>query len=218
MGGETSTSKLLGPIIMIGQSETGSSSHITFITLFSGRCYAWLCPLPVSTNYAKMLCRNQNVLTFLRVIFVLQGHILSTGRIAPLLWSELLRALHCNRNSLNEKLLRWSPLTFLLTRQGLFPLEICNCGRAKIYRNVGNISCVRNFVQNLSGTYDLTKVDDKCHFVHLHNALHLPNAWPGELWDDCGHIAGQNQCNRKLLLRAKFVLRTTSWKKKTLTI
>jgi hypothetical protein len=35
---ETTNSKALGPIIMIGQSETGSISQIIFITHFSGRC------------------------------------------------------------------------------------------------------------------------------------------------------------------------------------
>jgi hypothetical protein len=34
---ETTNSKPPGPIIMIGQSETGSNHHIKFITLFSGR-------------------------------------------------------------------------------------------------------------------------------------------------------------------------------------
>jgi hypothetical protein len=36
---ETTNSEAIGPvIIMIGQSETWSSSQITFITLFSGSC------------------------------------------------------------------------------------------------------------------------------------------------------------------------------------
>ncbi len=35
---ETTNSRALGPIIMIGQSETGSSSQIIFITHFSGKC------------------------------------------------------------------------------------------------------------------------------------------------------------------------------------
>jgi hypothetical protein len=34
---ETTNSKPPGPIIMIGQSETGSNRHIKFIPLFSGR-------------------------------------------------------------------------------------------------------------------------------------------------------------------------------------
>jgi len=38
IGGETTDSKPPGPIIMISQSRTGSSSQIIFITLFSGRC------------------------------------------------------------------------------------------------------------------------------------------------------------------------------------
>jgi hypothetical protein len=29
----------------------------------------------------------------------------------------------------------------------------------------------QEFCTKLSGTCDLTKVDDKCHLVHLHNAL-----------------------------------------------
>ncbi len=35
-----------GPIIMITQSETVTSSHNTFITLFSGRCF-WVCLWPL---------------------------------------------------------------------------------------------------------------------------------------------------------------------------
>ncbi len=42
---ETTNSKSPRPIIMIGQSETGSSnSHIIFITLFSGMCTTLPCP------------------------------------------------------------------------------------------------------------------------------------------------------------------------------
>jgi hypothetical protein len=29
----------------------------------------------------------------------------------------------------------------------------------------------QEFCTKVSGTYDLTKVDDKCHLVHLHNGF-----------------------------------------------
>jgi len=73
---ETTNNKLPGSIIMIGQSETGSSSQITFITLFSNRYTALLCLLLVSANCAKMLGENHfakpnlYVLTFLHPILI----------------------------------------------------------------------------------------------------------------------------------------------------
>jgi hypothetical protein len=59
-----------------GQSETGSSSHIIFITLFSGRCSTLLCLLPASAKCARMLGQihfaepNWHVLTFLHPILI----------------------------------------------------------------------------------------------------------------------------------------------------
>ncbi len=51
----TTNSKPPGPIVMIGQSKTGSSSQIIFITLFSSRCTALLRFKPAS---AKMQEQN----------------------------------------------------------------------------------------------------------------------------------------------------------------
>jgi hypothetical protein len=57
IGGGTSNSKPLGPIIMMSQSETLSSSEILFITLFSAgahSCCCWLSPANGKLwNYAK---------------------------------------------------------------------------------------------------------------------------------------------------------------------
>jgi hypothetical protein len=61
---------------MIGQSETESSSQITFITLFSSRYTALLCLLLVPANCAKMLGENHfakpnlYVLIFLHPILI----------------------------------------------------------------------------------------------------------------------------------------------------
>ncbi len=69
----------------LDQSETGSSSQIIFVALFSGRCEILHCLLPASRNCTKTLDQNhfaepnQYVLTFLHQIFNLQGHTLSTG-------------------------------------------------------------------------------------------------------------------------------------------
>jgi hypothetical protein len=45
----------------LDQSQTGSSSQITFITLFSSRCSALLCHLPTLLNSTQML-RNKTIL------------------------------------------------------------------------------------------------------------------------------------------------------------
>jgi hypothetical protein len=58
---ETTISKPHGPIVTIGQSEVGISSHIIFITLFSCRCKALLCLLPASTNCANILGRPKTI-------------------------------------------------------------------------------------------------------------------------------------------------------------
>jgi hypothetical protein len=42
----------------LDQSETGSSSQIISVTLFSGRYEALLCLLPASANRAKMLSKD----------------------------------------------------------------------------------------------------------------------------------------------------------------
>jgi hypothetical protein len=47
---QTTNSDPPGPIIMIGQSKTGSSNEIILITLFSRSCTALLCFLPASAN------------------------------------------------------------------------------------------------------------------------------------------------------------------------
>jgi hypothetical protein len=78
---------------MIGQSETGSSSQIISITLFSGRCQALLCFLPASANCAKMLVQNRYDLSSSN--FNLQCHILSTSGVAllnPALYHESVMA------------------------------------------------------------------------------------------------------------------------------
>jgi hypothetical protein len=73
---ETTNSKPHGPIIMIGQSETMSSSQIISITVFAGRCTALLCHLLASANCTKFVGQNdfaepnQHVLTFLHPILV----------------------------------------------------------------------------------------------------------------------------------------------------
>jgi hypothetical protein len=56
--------------------ETGSSSHIIFITLFSSRCIVWLHFLLASANWAQMQEKNQfpepnqHLLTFLHPILM----------------------------------------------------------------------------------------------------------------------------------------------------
>jgi hypothetical protein len=79
--------------MMIGQSETGSSSQIISITLFSGRCQALLCLSPASANCAKMLVKNHYDLSSSN--FNLQCHILSTSGVAllnPALYHESVMA------------------------------------------------------------------------------------------------------------------------------
>jgi hypothetical protein len=78
---------------MIGQSETGSSSQIISIILFSGRCQALLCLLPASANCAKMLVQSHYDLSSSN--FNLQCHILSTSGVAllnPALYHESVMA------------------------------------------------------------------------------------------------------------------------------
>jgi len=63
---ETTNNKPLGPIIMIAQLKIGSSSHIIFITLFYGTCWAWqvldfVVPFIALVNYAKMLGQNHSI-------------------------------------------------------------------------------------------------------------------------------------------------------------
>jgi hypothetical protein len=60
---ETTNSKLPGSIIMIGQSETESSSQITFILLVSANCAKML----GENHFAKP---NLYVLTFLHPILI----------------------------------------------------------------------------------------------------------------------------------------------------
>jgi hypothetical protein len=62
---------------MIGQSITGSSSHIIFITLFSDRCWALLCHSPASANYAKILGQNH----FVNAIHEHKDEILEFGNV-----------------------------------------------------------------------------------------------------------------------------------------
>jgi hypothetical protein len=57
---ETTNSKPPGPIVMIGQSETGSSNQIIFITLFSSSCTALLCLFP--TLASVQTCRGKTIL------------------------------------------------------------------------------------------------------------------------------------------------------------
>jgi len=60
----------------LDQSETGSSSQIIFITLFSCTCTALMCLLPASANCAKLLGNNHfaepnwHVLAFLHPILL----------------------------------------------------------------------------------------------------------------------------------------------------
>jgi hypothetical protein len=80
---ETTNSKPPGPIIMIGQSETGSSSQIIFITLFSGRYTTSLCLFKQTVQQkclAKTILLSQTSVfgLFSSSNFRLQGHILST--------------------------------------------------------------------------------------------------------------------------------------------
>jgi hypothetical protein len=60
---ETIDSKPPGPIIMIDQSETGSSSQIILITIFSGKCYfvpfTSLSKLTVQKSWAKTILLSQ---------------------------------------------------------------------------------------------------------------------------------------------------------------
>jgi hypothetical protein len=57
---ETANSKSPGAIIMISQwgEKKRTSSQITFIILFSGKCKALLCLSPVSANCAKAVGQN----------------------------------------------------------------------------------------------------------------------------------------------------------------
>ncbi len=57
---ETTNSKPPGPIVMIGQSETGRSNQIIFITLFSCRCTALLGLFPTLASVET--CRGKPIL------------------------------------------------------------------------------------------------------------------------------------------------------------
>jgi hypothetical protein len=82
IGGGTSNSKPLGPIIMMSQSETLSSSEILFITLFSADAHSCCCGfhqpmensgiMPSQNHFAEP---NQHNLTNCTT----QHHILSTA-------------------------------------------------------------------------------------------------------------------------------------------
>jgi hypothetical protein len=79
----TTNSKPLGPIIMIGQSETLSRSQITFITLFSAgaeRCCAYYqLGQPVELCWAKTIFMSQTGIFGLSSSnFIVQDHFLST--------------------------------------------------------------------------------------------------------------------------------------------
>jgi hypothetical protein len=73
---ETTNSKPPWGIIMIGQSETGNSSQIIFITLLSRRCTLLLCHLLASAKCAYMQeqnhvpCPTGHLLTFLHLILM----------------------------------------------------------------------------------------------------------------------------------------------------
>jgi hypothetical protein len=55
---ETTNSKSPRPIIMIGQPEIGSNSHIIFITLLCGMCTTLPCLLPpTSTHFACLFTK-----------------------------------------------------------------------------------------------------------------------------------------------------------------
>jgi len=87
---EINNSNLPGPIIMIDQSKTGRGSQITFITLFSGSCRAFL-----SFTSLSKLCKNAGSkpfckakMTFLHPIvnWRVAYHILSTKYLSVILW------------------------------------------------------------------------------------------------------------------------------------
>ncbi len=69
---------------MIGQSKTGTSSQIIFITLFSSMCTYLLACSPASANRANMQKKNyfpepnKHMLTFLHPILIVEGCMLST--------------------------------------------------------------------------------------------------------------------------------------------
>ncbi len=88
---ETTNSKPPGPIIMIGQSQTGNGSQIIFISLFVWQGLDFAMPF---TSLSK-LCKNVGpkpfrwanpaCFDFSSSNFNLQGHVLSTGGVALML-------------------------------------------------------------------------------------------------------------------------------------
>jgi len=79
---QTTKSKPYGPIIIIHQSEIGSSSQI--ILLHSSLAGVRLCLLSTLAKCANMLAKNYFAEPNLHIwqeIFNLQGHILSTSRV-----------------------------------------------------------------------------------------------------------------------------------------
>jgi len=73
----TTNSKPPRPIIMIGQSKTGSSSHVIFITLFSSRrCISLLLRPFTSLSKTQHLRKSKNLSSSDSNV---QDHILSTG-------------------------------------------------------------------------------------------------------------------------------------------
>jgi len=73
---------------MIGQSETGSSSQIIFITLISGRCTLLLCHFLASANCVHLQEQNHvpypkgTSFEFSSFNFNVQGDILSTAGVS----------------------------------------------------------------------------------------------------------------------------------------
>ncbi len=83
---ETTSSKPPGPIIMIEQSETATTSEIIFITPFCGRCYAFRCLSPAISNllqkcWARIICAepSRHVLSFLHPIWIGRVILITSG-------------------------------------------------------------------------------------------------------------------------------------------
>jgi hypothetical protein len=74
-----------GPITIFGQSKTGRTCQIIFITPFSSKCTPLLRLLPALANWAHM--QEQNHFSWVKPVcfqfssfdFTVEGHILSTG-------------------------------------------------------------------------------------------------------------------------------------------
>jgi hypothetical protein len=105
MGGGTTNSKPPGSIIMIGQSETVSSTQIIFITF----CSRFTAVIPGSALYAHMMGQKHflepypHVLTFLHPILMCRshnGHSWDTlSASPPTLGLERLRATHSDQSN-----------------------------------------------------------------------------------------------------------------------